>query len=360
MRRPPLFTFLVLLPLLPLPAQGHRTRNVIVVTLDGMRWQEIFAGADSALLFGGMAGVTDTAATARRFWRATPRERREALLPFFWHTLAAQGQVFGDSVRGSTVAGENGFWFSYPGYNELLTGRPDPRISSNDKVLNPNATVLEWLNGLPAYHGRVIAWGSWDVLPFILDTARSGLPANAVNPPYPAPADTEERLIDRMADRLPVPWDDGRLDAVAMAAARHDLRVRHPRVLYVMLGETDNWGHDRRYDLYLDAARRSDAFLEEIWTAAQALPQYQGTTSLIVATDHGRGAGPSEWLNHDYLPEARRIWMAVLGPDTPPLGVRSASASQGQLASTVAALLGEDFAAARPGTPPPLPGAVRR
>ena len=29
----------------------------------------------------------------------------------------------------------NGLWFSYPGYNEMLTGAADPRIDSNDKKI---------------------------------------------------------------------------------------------------------------------------------------------------------------------------------------------------------------------------------
>ena len=28
----------------------HKTKNLIVVTLDGMRWQEVYRGADSALI----------------------------------------------------------------------------------------------------------------------------------------------------------------------------------------------------------------------------------------------------------------------------------------------------------------------
>jgi hypothetical protein len=350
---------LLLLGATPAAGQARRPRNVIVVTLDGMRWQEVFGGADSVLLNSSAVGPEDTAPTFRRYWRKTPAERRAALMPFLWNTIAAQGQIFGDSIRGSYLSATNGFWFSYPGYNELFTGRPDPRIGSNDPIWNPNVTVFEWLSGKAAYRGRVIAWGGWELLPYILDTARSHLPANGLNPPYPHAIDDEERVINRMAGAELAPWDDGRLDAPAMAAALHDLRTRRPRVLYVMLGETDSWGHERRYDFYLDAAARADHFLADLWRAAQALPEYRGNTALIVATDHGRGATLNAWPNHDFVAPARRIWMAVLGPDTPPLGVRHVGGTQGQFAATIAALLGEDYAAAVPGTPPPLSGAVQ-
>jgi hypothetical protein len=53
--------------------------------------------------------------------------------------------------------------------------------------------------------------------------------------------------------------------------------------------------------------------------------------------------------------------MAVMGPDTPALGVREGlTVTQSQLAATVAALLGEDFRAAFAAAAPPLPDVFRR
>jgi hypothetical protein len=61
-------------------------------------------------------------------------------------------------------------WFSYPGYNEILTGSADDkRITSNDKMDNLNVTFLEHLNKLPEYKGKVMAFTSWDVFPFIIN-----------------------------------------------------------------------------------------------------------------------------------------------------------------------------------------------
>ncbi len=59
----------------------------------------------------------------------------------------------------------NPHWFSYPGYSEILTGFVEPSITSNDKVPNPNVTVLEWLHRQPAFKEKVAAFGSWDVFP---------------------------------------------------------------------------------------------------------------------------------------------------------------------------------------------------
>ena len=134
------------------------------------------------------------------------------------------------------------------------------------------------------------------------------------------------------------------------------LRTRHPRVLYVMLGETDEWAHGRRYDLYLDAAQRNDRFIRKLWEAAQAIPQYANHTALLVTTDHGRGDTGKDWTDHGRdVPAAERIWMAAMGPSIAPLGLRGeGQVTQSQIAATVAALLGEDYLRAQPKAAPPL------
>ena len=338
----------------------QKTENVFVVTMDGLRWQEVFGGAQTDVARAAGGGVGDTAALARRYLLPSDVERRTALMPFLWTTVATQGQIFGDSTRGSVVRVTNGLRFSYPGYNELLTGAADPRITSNDRIPNPNVTVLEWLNGQRAFAGRVAIFGSWDVFPFILNVERSGLEVNAGGPPVRDGRTERQRLLNELAAQLPALWSSVRLDAMTMEGSLDYLRVHRPRVLCVMLGETDEWAHERRYDLYLDAARRADAFLRRLWETAQTIPQYRGATALIVTTDHGRGPTADDWTSHgERVPAAERIWIAVLGPDTPALGVRDGvGATQSQVAATVALLLGEDYLAAAPKAAPPLPGVV--
>jgi hypothetical protein len=343
------------------PAQGGPALNVFVVTLDGLRWQEMFAGFESALNTKADGGVADPAALAQRFDRETPEARREALLPFLWSVVAREGQVLGDPAKGSLVRITNGLWFSYPGYNEMLSGAADPRVDSNDKKVNPNLTVLEWLNGRPGFEGRVAAFGSWDVLPFIVAADRSRLPVNGDGLAVQAPSTECQRLLNDFTADLPTYWQGTRFDAPTMQGALEYLRTRKPRVLYVMLGETDEWAHERRYDQYLDAAWRGDRFVRRLWDAAQADPDYRGKTALVLATDHGRGATPRDWTDHGKkVPAAERIWMAALGPTTPPLGVRQGvTATQSQLAASVAALLGLDFRAASRKAAPPLPDISR-
>ena len=152
-------------------------------------------------------------------------------------------------------------------------------------------------------------------------------------------------------------WPDITFDVFTMGAARSALERRRPRVLYIGLGETDEWGHGRRYDLYLDSANKADRFLAELWQTLQRTPQYKDRTTLLVTTDHGRGLTRTDWTDHGKrVPGAEFIWMAVMGPDTPGLGEReNVEATQSQVAATIARLVGEDFNAASLKAARPLP-----
>jgi hypothetical protein len=76
-----------------------------------------------------------------------------------------------------------------------------------------------------------------------------------------------------------------------------------------------------------------------------------------VTTDHGRGATRLDWTDHGRkVPGAEFVWIAVMGPDTPALGERAdVAVTQGQVAATIARLVGEDFNAVSPKAAPPLP-----
>ena len=97
----------------------------------------------------------------------------------------------------------------------------------------------------------------------------------------------------------------------------HGGRTRAPGTsqaasLYIALGETDEWAHERRYDLYLQSVR-DHRFLADLWQTVQGLPEYRDKTSLIVTTDHGRGEKPDDWIDHDRdVVGAEFVWIAVM------------------------------------------------
>jgi hypothetical protein len=334
----------------------RRTENVIFVMSDGLRWQEIFNGADAALMDKEHGGVTDIDGVRRKYWRDSADERRSALMPFLWGVIAKQGQVWGNRQEGSEAWVTNGLNFSYPGYNETLTGVADPRVKSNDKIPNPNVTVFEWLHGKPAFRSKVAAFGSWDVFPFIFNAQRAGFPVNAGYDPLTTPPVTPAiALLNRLKSETRV-WDGEAYDSFLFHTTVEYVKLHRPRVLFVGLGDTDEFAHAGRYDLYLEAAHRADAYIRELWETVQAMREYKGKTTLLFAPDHGRGVGP-EWKSHgEKVPDSKNIWLSFLGPDTKPLGERknASGVTQSQVAATLAALLGEDYGGAMPSVGKPI------
>ena len=70
-------------------------------------------------------------------------------------------------------------------------------------------------------------------------------------------------------------------------------------MFYFAFGDSDEWAHQGAYDDYLEAIRRTDGWLRELWAAIQAIPEYRGKTSLLITSDHGRGDNPAEWRSHN-------------------------------------------------------------
>jgi hypothetical protein len=341
-------------------AAQPKTKNIIFVMTDGLRWQEVFTGAEESLMTKENGGVTDIPGLKRAYWRETPEARREALMPFMWTVIAKSGQIYGNRNQGSEAYVTNGKNFSYPGYNETLSGFPDARIKSNDKIPNPNVTVLEWLNGKPAYQGKVAAFGAWDVFPFIFNSERAGFLVNAgYDPLTMLPDNARVDVMNQIRTEGPHVWPDEVFDPILFHTALEYLKEAKPRILYISLGETDEWAHAGKYALYLDSAHRADAHLKTLWETVQSMPEYRDQTTLIFTPDHGRGDAPVAWKSHgEKVPASKYIWMAFLGPDTPALSERTniPAVTQNQIAATLAAFLGEDYPGSVAKAGPPIPG----
>ena len=79
-------------------ALAGKTQNVVLIVSDGLRWQEVFTGAEEDLLNDKAGGSWMSEEDLRkRYWRDTPAARRAALFPFLWGTVASK-------VRSSAIA----------------------------------------------------------------------------------------------------------------------------------------------------------------------------------------------------------------------------------------------------------------
>jgi len=326
--------------------------RLIFVTVDGVRWQEIFHGADPRI-------VDDL--------RRTPMPERirkdylsagkpaDALTPFLHELEGKEGLLLGNRDKNYCMRVGNRYWFSYPGYNEMLTGKTDSWANTNDAVVNPDITFLEWVNHMPAYAGKVRAYATWDNFRNILNEKRSQI---AVNDP-------------QLALPATVPGGDARTFALALQS----IRTEDPSVLFVGFGETDEYAHEGHYDRYLDALHMVDGYIRQLWEAAQSDPRWAGHTTLIVATDHGRGLADFDnesWRRHssgmdaaglfhpeDSWPGSDQTWAAFIGPRPVEPTAKSAAqlwpcSTNSQLAATAIEALGLQWSDFNPKISPPL------
>lgn len=323
--------------------------NLVVITLDGMRWQDVFKGMDSVITADRTFNQGDSAEIYQKYWAASAGERRSRLMPFLWSEIAQKGQIYGNRSLGSRVENANPYWFSYPGYSEIFCGYVDTLVNSNEYPPNPNTTVLEFIHQQPGFKGKVAAFGAWDAFDRILNEKRAGFPvvsgSNPCGGDNPSP---REQIINDMKRDAYSPFGlSEQLDVFTHYAAMEYLKTYKPRVLYISYGETDEWAHHGHYRDYLDAAHQTDAWIAQLWQWLQSDKQYQGKTALFITVDHGRGDTPkANWTSHNArIPGANEIWFAAMGPGIAPLGEAKNAGlyQQRQFAQTFAQLLGLQF-----------------
>lgn len=340
-----------------------RTRNVIMVTLDGLRIQEMFSGMDPIVSAKEEdSGIYDEDRTRRLYWRETPDERRRTLLPFFWDRLAAQGIVLGNKEKGSRVTPRNPHLFSAPGYAEILTGQFQPDVTSNDAKRYPHRTVLEFVKDELKLSPREVAViGGWEPFKMLASSRPDAFFTYAGYETIPRDIATPRMaFLEDLQSQVMALWEEGRSDAITFNLALEYLKTQKPRLLYIALGESDDWAHARRYDRLLDYLHVADGYLKTLWETLESIDAYRGKTTLIVTTDHGRGVTGKDWVDHEEgIKGSEDIWIAIVGPDTPDRGevAPHETVHQADIAATLARFFGLEFARFNPDAGPPIQAA---
>jgi len=335
-----------------IPPAVSPVKNLFIITIDGFRWQEIFTGADSSLI-NDERYTPDTSTMKMMYWAPTPEERRKKLMPFFWNVLVNRGQVYGNRSFRNKVNTSNLYSLSYPGYNEMFTGNTDITVASNDKKINPNRNVLEYLNKETSYKGNVVAFTSWNVFPFILNRERSGIKMNSGYQDLDEDEMTQG-LVNKVENYGVYDKKETRHDQLTFITAREYINKFQPPVVYLGFGETDEMAHRGRYDLYLEKAAAIDKMIGELWHWVQSDPQYKDNTTFVITTDHGRGRSCSKWADHGlFVNGSSQTWLDIIGPNITPLGEMKNEQQiyQRQIAQTIARLVGENFSSNRPIAP---------
>jgi len=334
--------------------------NLIIITTDGFRWQEVFNGMNFDIANQSKFNHGDSSYIYKKYGANTISERQKLLMPFFWNTVTSQGQLYGNRNKENKVDVANPYWFSYPGYNEIFTGYPDTAINSNEYPPNPHSNVLAFLNKQKPYQGKVVAFGAWDAYDRILNESVSGFPViNGFESFSSILKDATTDLLSSLLKDSYKPFKEVEcLDVFTHYQAMHYLKTKQPKAMYISYGETDEWAHHGNYSNYLDAVHQVDEWIGDIWNWAQTTPGYKDNTYILVTTDHGRGFGDA-WTDHGAeVKGASSIWFALLGPNVknnPLLAIgklgeqyNSNQLYQKQLAATITKLIGYPFVAEHP------------
>lgn len=330
-------------------AFAGQTQFIFLVTGDGIRHQEVFGGVDPLLMDAAKesSGVENITDLRKQFWAASSQERREKLMPFFWKELSKHGAIYGNRALGSSVKCRNPHWFSYPGYAEILNGGPVAGIDSNDAKFSPRETVLEYLRRELKLGAKDVAtFGSWRIFDWITMQREGAIFCNAGYEAIPRALASEKMTKwSELQFEMMTGWDSVRHDAVTLGLALEYMAAQRPTVMYLALGETDDWAHDRRYDRMVQSLAYFDEALKRLWGAIESSEIYRGKSMLIVTTDHGRGRTLQDWTSHgEKVPGSDEAWLGVFGPDVPKKGEmrNTPEYSLSNVAATMLAALGLD------------------
>lgn len=283
---------------------------VVLVTIDGARWQEIFDGVDAGRI-------------------APPRPTRSAreLMPALHGLVRDRGAIVGADARAAIRATGPNF-VSLPGYTEILSGRAPLGCRDNDC---PQARVPTFLDDAASVGLRVAAFASWERLGRAV-TARPGS--------FLVSAGRE------MGDTTH-PWPgsgDYRPDVRTAALALDYLEREQPDVLFLALGDSDEHAHHGDYDGYLRALEQADGVIRRLLAVLDAMGERGRATHVFVTADHGRAR---DFRSHGgFAPESSRVWLVAAGPRIRPRGVSRSPRERhlADVAPTVEAVLGVERA----------------
>lgn len=241
---------------------------VVLVVLDGVRWQEIFGGTTS--------------------------QEAATLTPNLHRLGSERGAAIGGSTRSMMQASGPNF-VSLPSYREIFSGRSGSDCTENDCPRIARPTIVDELRA----RGRSAAvFSSWEKIDlaaasrpegFVMSTGRGGEPGD----PWPGAGDFRR-------DR-----------ATATLALRH-LESAQPDFLFLGLGETDEYAHHGDYSSYVGAIAMADQIIGDLLGALVRMGERGERTHVFVTTDHGRA--------HDFrdhggrYPESSRVWLVASGP----------------------------------------------
>ena len=255
-----------------------RTPKIVLITLDGVRWQDIFDG--------------ETPSPYPKQY--TSRQ----LVPNLYHSFVDNGIAIG---KYSQARNKNNRHISQPGYLELLTGIPSTTCFTNHCPYNTKPTLVNEFNSSAVF-------ASWDIIDHIVDN--SGI----VNTGRYIRNDKWKQLHLSDNQDFEQEFDDNyRPDVLTYTATIDYLKTTQPDFLWVSFCDRDDWAHYNNVVFYWASLNAADYYISEIMKLTDP------NTVFIITTDHGRGGGDG-WNNHGTDAASGRVWILIAGAGIPRVG----------------------------------------
>jgi hypothetical protein len=284
-----------------------RPLTVVLLAIDGVRWQEVFHGVDASL------------ATKHRLGPAERVGARE-LMPNLYALTDGGGVLLGAPDAGGGVFASGPELVSLPGYAEMLSGRTFSGCRDNACGAATTPTLVDEIassRGVrPSDVAVVTSWPDIGRIAAMrpdriaMSTGRGGGPTRELFRHDPVAA----ALVDDAAKAKSEPGvGDFRPDRHTARIALRYLETARPRFLFLALGEPDEYAHRSDYRGYLQALRRADLVIAELSRALDDRARDGSRTVLFVTSDHGRAA---DFVNHGREhPESARVWLFAYGTE---------------------------------------------
>lgn len=292
----------------PLLGKRNLPGRVVLVVLDGVRWQDVFLGVDPELARTTMLPSKE----------AVPIEE---LIPTLHRLTTDDGVAFGAPEVGEAMFASGPNFVSQPGYIELFSERLPTGCRSNRCAATTEPTLVDAIAN--ATNGSVAVIASWEV---IAKTATAS-PKDIVMSAGQARGENQSQLrvnaqATRALDmgRIAAAWPghgEYRPDRYTAELALAYLEAKRPRFLFLGLGDTDEYAHMGDYRGYLRALHAADATIGQLLQTLDRMGDDGRHTTVLITTDHGRERG---FTSHgEFAPESARVWM-IAGGNVRPLG----------------------------------------
>ena len=244
----------------------YKTKNVIIIVVDGVRYSET--------------------------WGDTTHQ----YIPYFLNEIADFGVV-------NTSFYNNGETYTTPGFTAITTGNYQ-EINNSGQQSPIYPSILQYLiknDSIPKESAWII--NSKDKLAVL---------GNCKN------ADWKDQHLPSLDCGVHGIGSAYRHDTLTLARFFDVMSEHHPKLTLLGFREPDFSAHRYSWENYLQEIKNTDKYIYRIWNYIQNDPYYSGTTTLFITNDHGLHSDDvgSGFQSHgDGCEGCRHVNFFAYGPD---------------------------------------------